>query len=287
MTPRTDPHRPSAIEPADYDFVGFNCLPTHDAGSCQYLIGERERIERHMDRTGGKYSHHGNGGCAICGSTNMIYSALFHHRPTNMYVRTGLDCTDKLDCGEVERFRREVRAALQQKAGKGKAAALLDAAGLAKAWQVYVAVEAGAPDLPHEEVTVRDIVGRLVQYGSVSDNAVNYLRVLVDRIERRAEIQAQRAAEAEAAAPVPVVAGRMTVRGTVLTIKEPGEWDMWPTRMLVQHESGWKVFGTLPASLDDVERGAVVEFDAAVEPSPKDPKFGFFSRPTKGRKIVA
>lgn len=282
---RTDAHRPSAIEPADYDFVAFEYLRVDGIGDAQFLMAERARRTAHMNRTGGTYSGHEHGGnCGVCGSANAIYTALFHHRPSNTYVRTGLDCADKLECHGVEAFRRRVTEAREQRAGKRKAQALLTDAGLAKAWEVYAA---GNTDR-REESTVVDMVGKLVQYGSISDKQVNYLRVLVERIENRAAIEAQRAVETAAAAPVPVTDKRMTVRGTVLSVKVPGEFDIGQsTRMLVQHADGWKVFGTVPASIEGVARGDVVEFDAAVKVSDKDAKFGYFSRPTKARKVAA
>lgn len=56
-----------------------------------------------------------------------------------------------------------------------------------------------------------------------------------------------------------------------------------PTKkMLVQHDTGWKVWGTCPSSLSDAGRGDKVSFSAVLQPSDNDPKFGFFSRPTKG-----
>jgi hypothetical protein len=282
---RTDIHRPSQIEPADYDFVAFECLKIEDFGDAQFLAAERARIRAHMGRTGGTYSHHEHGGnCHICGSVNVIYTALFYHKPSNVYVRTGLNCADKLDCGEVERFRREVRTALEQRAGKNKAKALLDLHGLAAAWSIYTDQEADG----REETTLRDIVGRLVKYGSISDKQMAFVGRLLDTIARRAEIAAQRAAEAETAAPVPVSDKRMTVRGKVLSIRVPdyNRGECGPVRMLVQHADGWKVWGSLPIALADIERGTEVEFDAAVKPSDKDTKFGFFSRPTKAQVIT-
>jgi hypothetical protein len=43
------------------------------------------------------------------------------------------------------------------------------------------------------------------------------------------------------------------------------------------------VWGTVPASIDNVQRGALVEFTATVQVSDNDPKFGFFKRPSKAK----
>jgi hypothetical protein len=279
---RTDTHRPSEIQPTDYDFVGFEYLRVDDLCAAQMLIAERARIRAHMQRTGGTYSGHQHGGnCHICGAA-AIYTALFYHAATNSYVRTGLECAEKLDCGEVDRFRREVRTALEQRAGKRKAIAVLAQHSLDAAWQIFSATEQAG--YQREENTVCDIVGRLVQYGSISDGQISYLRTLVDRIARRPEILAQREAENAAAAPLPVTGERIAICGTVLSVKLQ---EFGPPRMLVRHAAGWKVFGTVPAALSDLKAGDAVEFHAAIKPSKNDAKFGFFSRPTKAKLVPA
>lgn len=283
---RTDIHRPSVIVPADYDYVGMECVKIECLGDAEFAFQERQRIAGHMQRTGGTYSRHAHGGnCHVCGAS-AIYAALFYHKPTNVYVRTGTDCADKLewDSGEGEAFRQKVRAAIERKAGKAKAQAILEASDLAAAWAVFVAAPAEADR--REESTIRDIVGKLVHFGSISDAQANFLRKLVDAIGRRAEIDARRAAENAAAAPVPVTEERIAIQGKVLSIKRPNiEYGEFATRTLVQHADGWKVWGTLPTSIEDAAIGDTVEFSAKIKPSDRDPKFGFFSRPTKARKV--
>lgn len=285
---RTDVHSPGSIVPTDYDFVGFSYLRVDDLCDAMFLQHHRQRIREHMQQTGGDYASHQHGGnCQVCGSANAVYTALFWHRPTNEYVRTGLDCAEKLECGEVERFRRDVRSALQSRAGKRKAVALLEAEGLEAAWAVYEATPWGQ----REEQTIGDVVSRLVKYGSVTEGQYGLLRSLLERISRRAEVEPRRAAEAAAALPLPLFQGRAVVVGKILTTKaEDGPFGP-TTKVLVQHADGWKVWGSLPAALQTGEddgqvKGRVVQFEAAVKPSSRDPKFGFFSRPTKARFVA-
>lgn len=255
-----------------------------------------------MDRTGGTYSHHQHGGnCHICGAA-ALYTALFYHKPTNSYIRTGLECANKLDSAvDGEKFRSQVIDAREQVAGKRKAQAVLSDAGHAKAWEIYTTTPAGEPyfagslgnsgfgepsKTPYEERTIIDIVSKLVKYGSISPAQMTFIGRLLDKIANRAAIEAQRTVEHDASAPLPVTDKRMLIRGKVLSIKEPqNDWDIQITRILVQHADGWKVFGTRPTSLADVKRGDVVEFRATVKPSKDDPKFGFFSRPTNGQIV--
>ena len=99
MTTRTDIHRPSAINPHEYEFVAFDYIGPGYAGLS--LMSERRAFQQHLTRTGGKYSAHDHGGtCAVCGAC-AFYIAKFYHRATNTYICTGEDCAAKLDMGDA------------------------------------------------------------------------------------------------------------------------------------------------------------------------------------------
>lgn len=282
---RNDVHRPGAIDPADYEYVAQEYIKIEGFGDCAVLQANRELIRAHMARTGGNYSGHEHGGnCMVCGSVNAVYTVLFYHAKTNSYVRMGQDCAEKCDMGDAEQFRafREgVKSALACRAGKAKAQALLAEKGLQQAWAIHQT----EPKAGREEVTVTDIVGKLVQYGSLSDNQYGFLKTLLDRIATRPEREAKRAAEDAAAKPCP--SGRIEITGTVLTVKEqPSDYAPGGSvlKMLVRADDGWKVWGTVPSilleSVGAVRNGVRVRFTATVTPSEKDNKFGFYKRPT-------
>jgi hypothetical protein len=277
---RTDIHRPSIINPEDYEFVAYGYLGPFQF---EFMRIERERFAAHMAKTGAKFSGHEHGGnCMVCGSVNCIYTANFYHKPTNTYVKTGLECADKLGCMDAELFRKRVVAAREQLKGKKKAQALLTDYGLARAWEIYEAEQ--SPGCVDRNVNIlTEIVGNFVKYGSLSDKQQGFLRTLVERIDNRERVEAERKAANEAAAPLPVTGERTVIRGTVLSVKQVDEYvPGFGFRMLVQHESGWKVLGSVPSVLvGKVSRGDVVEFQAKINPSKNDPKFGYFSRPTK------
>jgi hypothetical protein len=280
---RTDLHRPSTIQPQEYDYV-----------SCDYLGGgvdsmaflsDRMFFREHQKRTGGTWSHHEHGGtCHVCGA-HAMYVARFHHRPSNAYIQTGMDCAEKMDMGDATAFRSfKKRIAAGRKTFKGKARAqeLLADRQLNTAWTIYTATY-DAP-LPREESIITDIVSKVVRYGSISDKQANFVGKLLSDISNRAQRTAQREAEKAAAAPLPVSDQRITIRGEVVSTKLVDGFRGSVLKMLVRHQDGWKVWGTVPAGLS-VERGDTVEFSAKVQPSRDDPKFGFFSRPTQARKI--
>jgi hypothetical protein len=110
------------------------------------------------------------------------------------------------------------------------------------------------------------------------------MRKMLAMIPSRKATEAAKAAEKAAAADCPT--GRIEITGKVLTIKSQETMYGWATKMLVEHATGFKVWGTLPSNLT-VEKGDTVAFTAMVEPSKDDAKFGFYSRPTKARVVVA
>lgn len=306
---RTDIHRPSVIVPADYRFVEYEYLGPDDP---ECLIARREYIAHHMSVTGGTYSSHAHGGnCHVCGA-HCMYTALFHHVPTNVYVRTGLDCASNfaIDSGEGEMFRRQVRDALDAIAGKRKARALFDEAGIPAA-SGYIdcpyRTELTEPILDddgewtgrHTHVdyhvkreaqthnTIRDIVHSVVKYGNLSEAKAKYLRHLLNYLTN--ELPAKVAKyEAKQAARLDVPTGKLTVTGKVVSIKwKDGytRWDPQVKKAVIESADGWRVYGTVPAALLDCVKGDVVEFNATVERSDDDRHFGFYKRPTKPKFV--
>ncbi len=196
---RTDLHRPSAIIPEDYRFVACD----YYGGGLDVLgfAGERAAFRADMERTGGRFSGHEHGGtCHICGA-NALYVAKYHHKPTNSYIVTGMDCAEKMDIADAVAFRsfkKRVAAGRKLYAGRAKAEATLAAAGLQAAWAIFTATDT----VGHQkaESIVGDIVGKLVRYGSISDAQAGLVsRLLGDiaaRPARQAAFQAARAVEA-------------------------------------------------------------------------------------------
>ena len=275
---RTDTHRPSVINPDEYRFVSFH---DHRPGADMANLVEQQAFRAHMDRTGGKFSDHSHGGsCHVCGAYAHTI-ARFHHVPTNTYVETGETCAEKLHDGDplgFRSFRDKAKRGIEAATGKAKAQKVLENAGLVAAWEIYQSDWAN--DGGYQESTVRDIIGKLVRYGSISEKQTSFLASLVEQITNRAEIEARRAAEQEAAAPVPAE-GRLFIEGEVLSVKVRDGCYGSTLKMLLRHVDGWKVWGTVPSKIGDVQKGNIVQFVATVTVSDDDPKFGFFKRPTK------
>lgn len=109
----------------------------------------------------------------------------------------------------------------------------------------------------------------------------------------------------------PVIEGRIVITGKILTVKQQDSAYGQVTKMLVQDERGFKVWGTMPDAIatqlydawwaaeeeaegdsfslsnygpdywHDSARGHRVTFTARVEASKDDESFGFYTRPTK------
>jgi hypothetical protein len=260
-----------------------------------------------------------SGSCQVCGNVQAIYLALFYHEASNSYLRVGFDCTQKLemsgDFAAFNMFRKNVQNAREAQAGKRKAIAILGDLGLAEAWDIFTAdwplhsddcaSKSHTPDCTicdgsgqHErelctcdvdsrrklynsfpESTIRDIVGKLVKYGSVSPKQTDFIGKLLKQIADRPIVEAQRQAEADAAGPVPT--GRVQMTGTVLSVKQVEgrafsyHDDGVRTKLLIKLENGSKVYGNRFANID---KGDNVTFTATVEASKTDAKFGFYKR---------
>lgn len=275
---RNDIHRPSAIQPDEYDFIGILYDPKaeYEVGGLTLLAEEQEAIRYFMQSKGARYASHCHGGTCFCCGASAVYLAVFYHEKTNECIKVGETCAEKLRIGEPERFataRRSVKAALDAIAGKRKAQALLASLGLSEAWTLYVSTK---PATFMEELTIKDMVRGLVRHGLLTEKQEAYLRRLLYVMANRDRIAAEREAEKQAALPCPK--GRIVVEGTVLTVKEVEGAYGTTLKMLVKNKDGWTVWGSVPSGLQ-AERGMTVTFKATVEPSKDDPKHGFFSRP--------
>lgn len=137
--------------------------------------------------------------------------------------------------------------------------------------------------------TLSDIWYKVERYAEVSDKQAAYVERLVGWLTEAEEKRVQREAEKQAlvtsGAHVPT--GRVTVEGVVVSIK--AQDSQWGTtiKMLVQTDEGWKVWGSLPDSIWEADKGTRVRFTATVEASKDDKLFGFFKRPTKAEIVEA
>lgn len=101
-------------------------------------------------------------------------------------------------------------------------------------------------------------------------------------------VKEERAARDAARADVPDFNGaRVTIHAKLLSTKWVENNFGDTLKMLVEHADGWKLYGSCPQGIanDTPLQGDEVQFDAVVNRSDRDSKFGFFNRPTKARIV--
>jgi hypothetical protein len=275
--PRTDRHRPSAPEfdPQGYDLVDvFDLHPEEGDGR------ERGRVVRALVEQGYRFtSVHGSSQCGHCGA-HIRYAALMLHPETMGMIYIGEQCLDNrfdagLTAGKFQALRKAAKLNRERKIKDERILDILEAHPL-----LDRAIKEG-PAVFGE--FVEDVLFKLTQYGELS---IRQIEAVERAITRHDEREAERAAKPPAA---PVPTGAQHVVGTVVTVRsDPNPYAYGHIlKMLVEGEDGWRVWGTMPASLMglDVDKGTKVEFDATLEVSGRDESFGFFKRPRKARVV--
>lgn len=287
---RTDTHRPSQINPEEYEFVALGCQKYAVA---EATIAELKIFNDHRAMTGGMFSSHEHGGsCHICGA-NAVYTAYFYHRPTNTYISTGMECAQKMEMGDGQRFKRfrnDISAQMKFKAGKQKAQAMLDDCGLLDAWGIYNAqTDKTDKNFLWKWNTVKSVVDTIIKNGSISERQEGFLRKLVDEINSWDKVQAERQAkrDAERAIAEDCPNGRIFVIGEVVSVKCIDTDYGVRQVMTVKSDRGFLVWGSVPSNIDDLSKGDRVSFTATVTRSDKDSKFGFFKRPSKSTNYAS
>lgn len=212
---RTDIHRPSVIKTEDYVLIGFKYIGPADTFG---VIGDdRVQILEHMKRHGGHYARHEHGGtCSVCGAYAHTLG-VFWHQATNTYINAGEDCAAKMDMGEdiaFRSFKKRVAAGLEAARGKARAQKVLADNGLSAAWDIAQGT-AGQ----WEENTIRDIVGKLIQYGDLSEKQVGFVAKLLAKIPAREAEKAARAAANAKSQHVGTVGKRETFTLTIQWVK--------------------------------------------------------------------
>jgi hypothetical protein len=144
----------------------------------------------------------------------------------------------------------------------------------------------GGPLTPAEWVEREGyrVATRLAEIAATAADDREYAEAAAARQAKQDAAYAKRDAE-QGYGPVPVTDERVALVGTVVkTRTEPGYAYGEVTKALIAMEidgAKFKLWGTLPAAIDDAQEGDRVSFTARIKASDKDANFGFWSRPTK------
>lgn len=303
MTERTDPHRPGAIVPQDYEDVlwydcggfeepswGVNCgKPVFDWHTLQAIPGASAHAEGGeccvlgLKMSGQKFAEtgreHGTGKCTVCGAV-FRFGQVWRHVPTGDLIHIGHDCAEKYGLVASRLTRSEwaqYKAALDQKhadAAKDMKRArkrdrFLEDNGLVDVF----AVREGHPIL-------KDMYKRLHQWGSLSEKQIAFARKLAEEVRNPPP---PKPVEVKVAAPI--AEGRQEFTGVIVSAKlHEGEYGV-STKITVKMttpEGIWLAWGTCPAgvhgSLEEL-RGRQITIKATLSAG-NEPHFAFFKRPT-------
>lgn len=291
---RTDTHRPSVLDPAEYLEVG-----SFDA---HYKDGYYEVDPGFEDH---EYSgvHAENGKCDHCG-TRIRYGVIFHHEPSDTLVAVGLTCARTLGLNslsekeikakaEHHRILKMIAAWKQERPENAEAADYIDAMFAAdgeyrdamEEWNDKGCVGPAPQARIRYNTFVSDVGRKLRRYGSLSEKQVEAILKAKAGAEKYQAMKDEEAAKLAEAAPL--AEGRYEITGDVISVKSgENDYGYW-IKMLVKMDDGNKVYGTAPGSLLGTGSltGSRVTFSAKVERSRDDEHFGFFSRPTKASII--
>jgi hypothetical protein len=297
MSARTDIHRPSAPEfdPEVYSYEAVFDLYTDEADVNRAAALIRRDLHRAGWTHGGVW---GSGKCDHCG-TSLRYAALLTHRPTRTYIYVGEQCLDNrfsVSQAEFQRLRKSAQLDRERQAKKAAFLAFVEDNPVF-AYATYAQnIQAGlgseddiaAAGLSWGLGVLTDIVSKTRNYGGASTKQVALVNRILGELEGKWAAHILRQIERAEAGPAPT--GRQAVQGTVRKTEARDQTDYYGrlvTRYVftVELDNGARVWGTIPAAIADVERGARVEFTATFEASDTDGTFAFYSRPAKARML--
>lgn len=273
MSKRNDVHSPANLVTEDYEYIlSADNSPDMGPGWVLQYGDFGLEVSRHLARTDrlGRSVHQ----CHHCGA-RIRYFAILKHVPTGDYIAVGETClNDRFELATVEfhKLRKAAELDRQQQRIKKAVAAFVEA-------NQDLAFMA---DKTHEHTNgfIADVSRKLRQYGELSERQVNAVRAAIIRDAEWAARKEQEEAARAAEIMVPVIEGKQQITGEVLSLKWQDSDFGSTLKMLVKDERGFKVWGTVPRSIDP-ERGDRVVFSATITKSDRDESFGFFKRPTK------
>jgi hypothetical protein len=226
---RTDIHRPSAIKVEDYTCIGYLYLCPPQYSDPLWNAMERNRIADLVQANGWRWSQHEHGGtCGICGA-NANYVGVFVHTPTGEVIYVGHECAGNVELGNGDAFdalKKKIHAEHERQRNTLAARKLIQDYGIPE-------MECGQ----YAHNILRDMWGKLVQYGSLSEKQIAFAKRLI------AEAKSPKIERQEEPAPTEEAPeGRVVVTGTILGFKKVDNQFGVNVKILVRSDTGgWKV----------------------------------------------
>lgn len=287
---RNDEHRPATMNPEHYRYLGWIYQGSSEA--ILQTLGHAHRdpeFINHIDLQEDEKLNQGNwftvGTCDHCGA-RFGWGNVYEYTPTGEKVVVGWQCAKKFNMTshmELKQREAERRAEAYRKRQKINAA---EAKYREENWLIARILDAADPA---QNSFLADLRSKLHEYGSLTERqgAAAIASVIKDYLYQKAK--AEREANQTEAQDVPEGKG-LEVTGVIISTRYQDSkyaYGVSELKMLVQDDRGFRVWGTMPTSLenDGADRQSRIKFTANLEPSDDDPKFGFFKKPRKAEII--
>ncbi len=269
-------HNPSNFEPRDYEIVDYldNKRPVYCGETVEEYKLTVKWWETDMQSVFGAGWRSQIHRCSHCGNGSVRWITAVRYIPTGDVVVFGAVCTARLGFEDKHAFK---LAQLQSKAAARteRFAVYLKRAKYLAAHPEVKACYDHIKDAAHvKNWFAQDVLGKLGQYGELSEKQAAAVVASMDRDLATAERIAAEALQPKGEAPT----GRIEVTGTVLSTKiQESQWGA-SVKMLIKLENNSKAWMTVPSGAD-VTRGDIVVVKATFEQSKDDKSFAFGKRP--------
>ena len=272
MSKRTDPHRPGAIVPADYDYLISYSLPgsTMRRGVNMEALAALPAEDFFKRPMGGR--------CDVCGA-HFIHGDVWRHRPTDKLLHFGHDCADKYTM-LAERLDWSAKADAERR----WTAAQLEHERRVEARQKFLDDHPGLKDLLLlDHPVIQNIRESFERSGwcSLTVPQIELVRKIADQLSQ------PKTEEQKIAHPT----GRIEFEGEIVSAKWHDSQYGGSLKMTVKvttPEGIWLAWGSVPKSVTVPERGLrgyKVRLTATLESGGRDSHFCFFKRPTSAKLL--
>jgi hypothetical protein len=242
------------FDPANYEFVRLNDLSEYGEGDTTSV-------------------------CDHCGK-RIRYVAILKHLTTGEEIFVGETCLDSrfgISRAEFDALHKEGRLNAQRRT-------------IAERVESFKAEYPIVNDLiarREDHYILADLAGKFERDAELSEKQLALVAKLFAQVDAQKVRQAEWSAKnAELLAKgVKCPEGRVAIDGIVISVKTYTNDYGFQMKMLVQDQTGFKVWSSVP-EYRDVQTGAQIRFSASITPSSDDPLFGFAKRPTKCTVLI-
>lgn len=284
---RQDVHAPSS---PNFDPEAYDCWGVFDTGPDSEDNAARVKAVKSLREKGFRIGSGGASKCGHCGQ-GIRYAALLVRQDVQEFIFVGQDCLinrfEDLTKAEFDALRKSAKLNRERATKKEVFEQTLSE----NPWLAEVTTYGGdfLDSLYEQAKNGKQLSERQIEAG---------VKALAKAKEYQAEFEVREAQKRVLlASGVQAPEGKTKVVGKVVKIKWQETVYGDSLKAIVESDEGWKVWVTVPSSLQDktvlvedewvftqgAKEGDVIEFTATFQRSDRDPLFAFGKRPTKAK----